>query len=115
MFNEVKIYDGQGNLKQLISPKELHGAHWDKFQENNSVSSPSISQGARRYFNPGCEICGTAFYGERSTSTCCGPNCKAEKSRRYQKDRYKKIANGEVSVTTRGAYEKTYTRTFKGC
>lgn len=34
IMEEVKIYDGDGKLKKIISPKELQMKHWTRFQNS---------------------------------------------------------------------------------
>ncbi len=36
MFYETRVLDAYGNLKQVISSKELQARHWQKFQEAES-------------------------------------------------------------------------------
>jgi len=35
MFYETKVLDAYGNLKQTISPKELHNRHWQNFHRSD--------------------------------------------------------------------------------
>lgn len=36
MFYETRVLDAYGNLKQIISAKELQNRHWRNFQESES-------------------------------------------------------------------------------
>ena len=33
-MNEVKVYDGDGKLKKIITPKELKFNHWQRFNSS---------------------------------------------------------------------------------
>ncbi|NIP99705.1 MAG: hypothetical protein GWM98_04095 [Nitrospinaceae bacterium] len=45
MFHEVKVLDRYGNIKRIISSRELSRTHWRKFQKLENQLGPSRADG----------------------------------------------------------------------
>lgn len=48
-FSEVKIYDANGNLKDIISPDKLHKNYWERQQENKVSKSRRPAKSGNQY------------------------------------------------------------------
>lgn len=76
MISQVKVFDGDGNLKRIISDKEMQG----RFDKGNSMIATSLkkdinlnnSRSAEK-INKECLQCGTPFKGNRRAKHCSLP------------------------------------------
>ena len=77
MFNEVKTYDANGNLKRVISGEELSRVHWAKeYGEFNKVGDKKISaQGLRTVKEKTCVKCGGKFLSPHVKAKFCHKPC----------------------------------------
>ena len=44
MINEVTIFDGKGNLKEIIPGETLKGKHWKDFKEGQSLINQALAR-----------------------------------------------------------------------
>ena len=45
MFHEVKIFDKKGNIKKVLSSKELNNQYWNSFFNNSCRELPQRAKG----------------------------------------------------------------------
>jgi len=50
MINDVKIFDGNGNLKQIISGEKLRLKHWHEFKKSGDLKI-NHDRGIKRNIN----------------------------------------------------------------
>ena len=89
MFNEVKTYDAEGNLKRVISGEELSLIHWaSECGEFNKVGEKRTSpHGLRTVKEKTCWKCGKKFLSPNVKAKFCHKPCT-----KLYKPRVKNIA-----------------------
>jgi len=110
MIHDVRIFDGEGNLKKVIPGNILSQKHWAKFEKNKGLTGEQKLKNAREKWKlPAlkkrkirsrwvqkpitCLICGVKFMPVNPKNTLCSPQCKRENQRQY--DEKKKVAKAK--------------------
>lgn len=89
MINQVKVFDGEGNLKKIISNKEMQ----KRFDKNNSIVASSLekdfnlsSTRIAEKINKKCLGCGTPYMGNRRSKHCSLPCQTKHKNKLAEKN-----------------------------
>jgi len=79
MLSPVKIYDGEGNLKKVISPEELNHRYWKGVRKDPNTNLHDIEPRSVE-----CGVCGTVFTTKHKKAKYCDKMCakSASESRR---------------------------------
>ena len=96
MLNPVKIFDGKGNLKEIVTKETIEERHWNFFSTNNHIfavqgSHPNTQLAIK---NIVCGVCKTTFTTTHARTLYCGRPCadKAVEIKRKEKMKIKKEA-----------------------
>jgi hypothetical protein len=96
MLNQVKIFDGKGDLKEIVTKETIEERHWKSFKTNNHIfavqgSSPDMKLLVK---NIVCGVCKTTFTTTHARTLYCGRPCanKAVEIKRQEKMKIKKEA-----------------------
>lgn len=105
MLNQVKIFDGKGKLKQIITKDAIANRHWKFYKTNNHIFAV---EGSKTNFklttkNINCKVCKVAFKTTHARTLYCGISCasKSVEIKRKEKLKLKRKArkNGKLYKT----------------
>jgi len=99
MISEVKVFDGQGNLKKIISAQQSRKEFWKKLDITwNNPTGKNRTKTKTLFQAKPCSICQKIFRPTNKRGVACSEPCKKEIKRIYQKNRYEELkAGGYVS------------------
>lgn len=101
---ECKVYDGQGNLKKVVSSKETTAMFWKLIDPSQQISGMKGMVGSRRIVGTDheciCVVCGKGFKGKTKDTKACNSICEKKRRKVNQAKRYQDIKTGKVVVKT---------------
>ena len=96
MLSPVKIFDGKGNLKEVVTKETIEDRHWKNLRTNNHIfavkkSTPDMKLLIKTII---CGACHTEFTTTHARTLYCGQECarKMVEKKRKEKLRLKKEA-----------------------
>ena len=80
MLNQVKIFDGKGKLKQIITKDAIANLHWKFYKTNNHIFAV---EGSKTNFklvakNIICKVCKVSFKTTHARTLYCGVSCASK-------------------------------------
>lgn len=105
MLNQVKIFDGKGKLKQIITKDAIANRHWKFYKTNNHIFAVV---GSKTNFNLitkniNCKVCKVAFKTTHARTLYCGISCAGKsvdiKRKEKMKLKRKAIKNDKLYKT----------------
>jgi len=115
-MHEVKVFNGDGKLKKIISAEQATKNYWSNFASvkidgSSDLSKARLSRFQAKY-NCICRMCNYAFKGRTKKASLCGEKCKKDSKlihREKAKEQYKKDREG-VPGEKRRLSRKPYVR-----
>jgi hypothetical protein len=96
MLNQVKVFDGKGKLKHIITQDEIANRHWKCYRTNNHIFAV---EGSKTNFklvakNIICKVCKVSFKTTHARTLYCGVSCasKSVETKRKEKMELKRKA-----------------------
>jgi hypothetical protein len=106
-LNQVKVYDGQGKLKETISQSKVYDIHQHNYKEGNSVFKANCFQAEPKQ----CETCKKDFIPVRASQRFC----KGEEGDKYDKNKcYNIFFNKKMAVPKVELVCRKCKKTFMG-
>ena len=92
MLSPVKIFDGDGKLKEIISRETLEARHWKTYKTNNSLFAieGSIPNKKIAVKIKNCSVCKSLFETTHTKALYCGNICAGEAVKIKRKNALKK-------------------------
>lgn len=91
-MNQVKIYNGDGELKEILSPEEVKKISWSQFDDNATVGksrrkkqNPKPKRVLLNLPDRPCDGCGTVYTPSRKNNNFCHKKCQQAKYRESRK------------------------------
>jgi Zn finger protein HypA/HybF involved in hydrogenase expression len=80
MLNQVKVFDGKGKLKRIITQDEIANRHWKFCKSNNHIFAVA---GSKTNFylvekNIICKVCKVSFTTNHARTLYCGIPCASK-------------------------------------
>jgi hypothetical protein len=96
MLSPVKIFDGKGNLKEIVTKEMVEDKYWKGFKTNNHIfavkgSTPDFNLLIKTIT---CGVCKNEFETTHAKTLYCGKKCahKMVENKRKEKMKIKKEA-----------------------
>jgi len=105
MLNQVKIFDGKGKLKRIITKDAIAKRHWKFYKTNNHIFAVDGSKTNIRLVvkNINCKVCKVAFKTTHARTLYCGIACASKSVEIKRKEKLKlnrkAIQNGKLYKT----------------
>jgi len=77
-MNEVKVYDGNGKLKEIISEKQVVDMMWKSLEWLVNPSKTSISRKPKPLPERGCNRCKILYVPSRANNDFCSRKCQKQ-------------------------------------
>jgi len=102
MLSPVKIFDGKGNLKEIVTKEMVEDRYWKGFKTNNHIfavegSTPNFQLSLKKVT---CRVCKNIFETTHAKTLYCGRECahKMVEIKRKQKIKTKKEAQADAKL-----------------